>query len=482
MHKLLLLIIILSISVLGFGQIAFYKVFTNNGADFGQGVVQLPDSSYVITGSSSSFGEESSQAFLLKIDSLGNFVWSNHYGGSEIESGRRVLYRENYGFLISGFTNSFGNGGFDFYLAKVDENANLEWEKAYGNEGWEKVHDAALTIDTGIIMVGETSSNETDNLDIYIVRTNSAGDTLWTKTIGGVGDDYASSINQYDDSTFVIGGRMYLEDSLQTKAYLMYLKDDGTVFWENTYGTNGDYWINDLCFENNEIVSVGGADRYLGDSLDPAYFRADMSGIQQSLSVSAGLGQRDNRLVTRFGSSNGVYIVLRFDDQWASPGGSDILISRWNVPLNWQSNFIVYHDEPDIEGDIIGTSDGGVIFVGYVTGTVSGGHELAVVKIGAGDTFPAYPEIVDNLVDISEEQVSDLLFYPNPVSEELKIRTENAAYTQVRLYDAQGAQLFEDEFSFQKQVDVSQMAEGYYIVEMRGASVLPVRKKIVVRR
>ena len=107
---------------------------------------------------------------------------------------------------------------------------------------------------------------------------------------------------------------------------------------------------------------------------------------------------------------------------------------------------------------------------------------MAVVKIGAGDTYPAYPEVIETLVDVSEEQISDLLFYPNPVSDELSIRTENASYTEVRLYDAQGTQLFEDEFSFQKQVDIRQMAEGYYIVEMRGASVLPVRKKIVVCR
>ena len=99
-------------------------------------------------------------------------MWSNNYGGPESESGRRVLYKKNFGFFICGFTNSIGSGGFDNYLAKVDELGNLEWEKAYGGEGWEKVHDAALTKDTGVIMVGETSSNFSDNQDIYIVRTD----------------------------------------------------------------------------------------------------------------------------------------------------------------------------------------------------------------------------------------------------------------------------------------------------------------------
>ena len=57
-------------------SIAFYKSYGGNGYDYGQGVTQLPDSSYAVTGSSSSFFDGPSQAFLLRVDSLGNFLWS----------------------------------------------------------------------------------------------------------------------------------------------------------------------------------------------------------------------------------------------------------------------------------------------------------------------------------------------------------------------------------------------------------------------
>ena len=55
---------------------------------------------------------------------------------------------------------------------------NLEWDNTYGGDGWERINDAVLTSDTGTILVGETSSNVTNNLDIYIVRTNKFGDTI----------------------------------------------------------------------------------------------------------------------------------------------------------------------------------------------------------------------------------------------------------------------------------------------------------------
>ncbi len=163
------------------GQISFYKLYSNNGYDAGEGIVQLEDSSYVICGSSSSFTEGPSQAFILHVDSVGNHLWSKHYGGPELESARRVLYKKNVGYYLAGFTNSFGSGAYDFFLVKTDLQGELIWQKTYGGAEWEKVNDAALTKDTGVMMVGETNSTNGNATDVFIVRTNSFGDTLWTK-------------------------------------------------------------------------------------------------------------------------------------------------------------------------------------------------------------------------------------------------------------------------------------------------------------
>ncbi|NBU90695.1 MAG: hypothetical protein EBS12_04520, partial [Flavobacteriia bacterium] len=120
----------------------FFKMYSGSGYDRGEGIVQLEDSSYAITGSSSSWGE-SSQAFLLKIDTAGNYLWSQSYGGAESEAGKRVLYNADLGFYIAGFSNSFGSGDFDAYLVKTDLNGNKLWEKTYGKpSNWERINDA----------------------------------------------------------------------------------------------------------------------------------------------------------------------------------------------------------------------------------------------------------------------------------------------------------------------------------------------------
>ena len=113
--KYLLFLFILS-PILVSGQIDFYKIYTNNGYDFGQGIVQLEDSSYLITGSSSSFQNGASQAFLLKVDSLGNYNWSKNFGGSESEGGRRVLYKKNVG--VGTRRSTLMNPGGNLYCNK----------------------------------------------------------------------------------------------------------------------------------------------------------------------------------------------------------------------------------------------------------------------------------------------------------------------------------------------------------------------------
>ena len=166
------------------GQNKFFKLYADNGYDFGQGIVQLSDSSYVVTGASTSFQDSPSQVFMLKVDKSGNHEWSKHYGGEESDYGRRVLSWNDSVFYLLGYTNSFGQGGFDLYMVKVDKFGNELGQKTYGYDGWERLNDALLTPDSSIVMVGESTSTSTSNRDFYIVKTDKNGDTLWTRKMG----------------------------------------------------------------------------------------------------------------------------------------------------------------------------------------------------------------------------------------------------------------------------------------------------------
>lgn len=415
----------------GQSQVKFYEIFTNNGYDFGQGVVQLEDSSYVITGSSSSFVEGASQVFLLKIDKFGSYKWSTNYGGPESEGGRRVMYKKNEGFYIAGYTNSIGKGGYDDYLVKTDELGNFLWEKSYGGDGWEKVNDATMLMDTGIMMVGQTNTNTAGNDDIYIVRTDKNGDTLWTKTLGSTGNDFATCIRQLNDSICIIGGQKYIEDSLMNKAYLLCIKTNGDIQWEGYYGNRGDYIFNDLCLVGDHINSVGHNLNPLYTELDAYSAKILTTGVFISEFVTVTPGKESYELTTTYGLVDKIYLAYsRMLEGSTFPIGEDLNIGRFNeANYGWEGVvFGVTNTGDDIGGQIISTSDGGAIIVGYNTAYGSGGNNVFVAKIGVNDDFPLTDgtPVTYSLVQIEEEIINDnISIYPNPASKEIFVNGVN---------------------------------------------------------
>lgn len=483
MRVLIFISTFLLLSGTGYAQIKFFKLFTNNGVDMGQGAVQLEDSSYVITGTSSSFQAGPAQAFLLHIDSLGNYLWSTHYGGSEIEGGRRVLYKKNFGYFICGYTNSMGAGGFDMYIAKIKENAELEWEKTVGGTGWEQVHDASLTRDTGIFMVGETSSNATDNKDIYIVRTDKFGDTLWTKTLGGPGDDYATSLRRHNDSLFIIGGRKWIEDSLMHKGFMMYMKDDGTIFWYDTMGVNGNYWINDVIVDGSRFVGVGGTESPAKQGLNLYFYPVDLNGIPLGPYEENAAGDEDLAAITSYGGTNKFYVGAERDDAGSYEGGVDLLIHTFLNNFVWVSGFGVAHIDPDVVGQMLPTSDGGALVVGYTTGVVSGGNEIFVLKIGPDGNNPNtdLDVIIDDILIVEGTPLpDDVHIYPNPANDHLQIEVPAGSYNQARIMDGAGKVLRSESLSLMQSLNVSDLPNGLYFLELSGDQGLPLRQKFMV--
>lgn len=466
---------------LAFGQIKFYRLYSDNGVDKGEGIVQLEDSSYVVTGSSSSFWGGASQAFLMKIDSLGNKIWSNQYGGTDFESSRRVLYKKNVGFYMCGYTSSFGNGGFDFYLAKTDENGTLEWEKTIGGTGWEKVYDAVMTKDTGAILVGETSSFPENNKNIYIVRTDKDGDTLWTKTIGGIGEDYATSITALNDSLYFLTGAYYNEDSLMTKSWAAKIQDNGRVFWEKTYGVNGNSWFNSAAHDGNLMRCVGGANLG-GDNVNLYNSIVDTGGGFWGEYIFPQAEEHEFYQIVNYNNNAGFYSTTLSDDAGSFPIGADLVIDHFSIGFGFINSFGLSHDKDDIGNQIISTNDGSAIAVGYTTGVISGGNEIFVCKIGPNSD---YPHVVDdlqsgNLVTIIEEEIDDdILVYPNPSQSKITVQTSNPVFNEVIVFDLNGEVVLENEFSFQMEIDVSFLQNGYYFLEIKGEDAVGRRKLII---
>ena len=478
--RILISFIILCLSLLSYGQNSFFKMYSGSGYDRGEGIVQLEDSSYVITGSSSSWSE-SSQAFLLKIDNAGNYLWSQSYGGAESEAGKRVLYNADLGYYIAGFSNSFGAGDFDAYLVKTDLNGNKLWEKTYGKpSNWERINDAIWTKDSTILMVGEVQATNGAASDILIIHADKNGDTLWTKTIGSIGEDRANSIISVQDSLFIIGGEMFIPDSNLVKGFILKMNAQGTIIWENTVSDlAGKYGVSDLSLGLNKIYVIGFRevnpekfDEYAGifdldSNLIYQNTNENLDPIVSTYFSEVSFLSSQNKIVIAYGKINS-----GFEEQ-----DYNIFVANFDgIVFYWLNQYHgIINEGLDEAGQLLVTNDGAYVLVGtnsstgLFANTSNGGSHIYVMKVGANNDFPITFNVntLNQLVEIeSLGNTIQAKISPNPFNEELTISLSSEIPIQGIIYNALLEEVLQFDIFGETTIETSNLSPGAYFVKL----------------
>ena len=210
--------------------------------DEGHCVQQTSDGGYIIVGSAWSWG---SYVYLLKIDANGDTLWTHTYGGESIDVGWSVQQTLDGGYIVAGETYSFGSGEGDVYLIKTDANGDTIWTRTYGGPDHDAGHCVQQTTDGGYIVTGITYSFG----GAYLLKTDANGDTLWTRTYEG--STTGRSVQQTLDGGYIIAGGC--SGAGWSDVYLLKTDANGNVLWSRTYG--GRDW--DLAYSVQQTSDGG---------------------------------------------------------------------------------------------------------------------------------------------------------------------------------------------------------------------------------
>lgn len=472
--KLTTLLAVLFVSFQSLAQISFYRVYSGNGYDRGEGICQLPDSSYLVTGTSSSFGDAPSQAFIMHVDSLGDLKWSKSYGGSESEWGRRIMAVPGYGYYVAGTSSSSGSGNFDNYLFFTDTDGNQQWETFTDNGGWERIHDAVKLKDTSIFTVGETDAGSDFVTNMYLCRYKKNGDLMWDLEVGSPdGSDVAYTAEVYTDTSVLVAGTYYVTDSLQQKAYLALYHIDGSLIWKKIYGEYGNYCLRDISVGYGKIKAVGECIHTGQTEYDGYNIRADENGVMYAANEYISPGSvRLTACVQYDQAPNGNYFTAEQVINSSYPtfeDGEDVYIQRSNEDFYWDNYGMAYAGVgQDQVGQMIKTSDGYAIAVGFHTTYGEGGNSAFLVKLGSAAVFPSFttdPEVTD-IVHLEENgQIEGLSAYPNPVKEDLTVNLPETQFTYV-LQDISGRTITTGEAFGITQLSMSNEPAGVYLLQI----------------
>jgi len=234
------------------GNLQWQETFGGNDFDWGYSVQQTSDGGYVITGTTCSFGDPLGDVYLIKTDPNGNLLWQKTFGGSSDDYGSSVQQTSDDGYIIAGATGSFGDPIGDVYLIKTDPNGNTLWQNTFGGSGAEYGYSVQQTSDGGYIIAGRTYSFGAKYIDVYLIKTNSAGNLLWQKTFGGNSKDEGYSVQQTTDGGFIIAGMSY-SNARGPDIYLIKTDPNGNQEWQKTFG--GSY--TDLGFSVQQTSDGG---------------------------------------------------------------------------------------------------------------------------------------------------------------------------------------------------------------------------------
>lgn len=238
-----IILIMLGISITSYPLVAqspdtlWTRTYGGAGSEVAYSVIETSQGYYLATGYTTSFGAGDQDAWLLKMDKDGDTIWAVTFGGAAYDGTHHVLEAADGGYLLVGFTESFGQGAKDVYLVKTDAHGNEEWNKTYGG-ALQDVGYAGCVAPGGYMICGyiDGPSGWTKG-DLWVLKIDESGDTSWTTRYGGAGEDFGTSIRPLDEG-FIMSGVNSASGSKDL--WLVKLNQSGDTMWTRIYGGAGE--------------------------------------------------------------------------------------------------------------------------------------------------------------------------------------------------------------------------------------------------
>ncbi len=218
------------------GNPLWERIFYERQLEMDRAVQQTSDGGFIITGYVHPVETQIDDVFLVKTDAQGDTVWSRSYGSINTDQGSAVQQTSDGGYVIAGWTVSGRNTLTDALLIKTDAQGDTLWTKTYGGDSLDVGLSMQQTSDEGYIILGETRSYGQGDWDIWLIKTDSQGDTLWTSTFGGAGFDAGYSIQQTTDNGYIITGETESFGLGNSDVWLIKTDATGKEVWNRTYG------------------------------------------------------------------------------------------------------------------------------------------------------------------------------------------------------------------------------------------------------
>jgi len=444
---LVILILFSSINLFAEIETEWMAMFGGSFSDAANSFCITPDNGFVLAGYTNSFGASNSDVYWVKTDPNGNEVWSQTFGGSGWENAKDVCNAVgNDGYVSAGYTTSSASNSFDVLLVNIDSNGDVQWIQVYGGDEFDTAESICQTSDNGYLLCGYTSSFGAGEDDIYLIKTDDNGDSLWTKTIGCERSDMGHSIKPTSDGNYIIGGSTGFYDApypgsngRNREIYIIKIDEAGDILAENTF------WVMDthqnsfdtgynICeTSDGGFCVVGCTSQHFQELMDVAVLKVDS---QLNEVWKTNLEMEDyydfGYSICEDEGTGNLYISGSF--KYVNEAKADMFCLLLDSAGNEIEREYFGSTGSECGCKILQVNDGSFVISGYTSSYGEGANDAWLLKICNPNSQNSQDEIPDG----------SQLFqnYPNPFNPSTTIsfslNTEKAEDTEIEIYNISG--------------------------------------------
>lgn len=443
----------------------FVRTYGLKGYNYGEKAIQTKDNGYLLLGNKTGF-MGNTDVYIVKINSTGKIVWDKAFGDTQINWAEDFIQTSDKAYMITGYTTSGENNDYDILIMKIDTSGNLLWKKNYGGEKWDLGHSITETLDKGFLISGETYSEGNGNNDILLLKINSNGDSIWNKSYGGTLHDAAHDITRCQDSSYLITGYTNSYGNGAFDMYILKVNQLGDTIWTKTIGGPlDDKAFSGIENKNHEIVLTGSTLNYNAKKQDGIIVKTDSIGNYKWERLIG--GDNNEEFYEIIENINGGYFITGYTESYGYAGTKDcysILTNSdgWFIggPTYGRENF-------DISKSCIQTSDKGYLTIGSTESLGLGLSNILIVKRDS-NTF-TNENNYSHFTDIETYNEKSIALYPNPVADFLYIKTDhNNPMKEVIMYNTVGSIVYRKntDSNVSHTISFKDFQKGVYIISI----------------
>lgn len=215
-----------------------HSLHADGYGDSAKAVIQTPNGLYAIAGSRTSYDPENTDGYfaLTPSDSITNWpLAAGTFGGNGYDVLRAIAPTMDGGFVLAGITSSFGMGMTDYYVVRVDSAGDTLWTRTYGADYADNAHAIIATATGSYVIAGYTASFGASGYDVYLVKIDDFGDTLWTGLYGGLRNQKIYTITETPNGDYVFVGSQDIIGTPCDSTLLMRVSSEGQLLWTMFY-------------------------------------------------------------------------------------------------------------------------------------------------------------------------------------------------------------------------------------------------------